>query len=162
MEKLKYAKPIWFDIDKSKLLNTPNDNTYYKTPFTKKDVNIKTSIYKTTTSPKIKYENNKSFNYNDELHKLLNNFQNKISKQQKKDNTKTKIKTLCTKLIKETNSLNTVIRVNKYQLDLNKSQQTIIQSWIAECKKVYNKCIDKYKANNNYFNNKYCNATKST
>ena len=84
MEKLKYVKPIWFDIDKSKLLNTPNDNTYYKTPFTKKDVNIKTSIYKTTTSPKIKYENNKSFNYNDELHKLLNNFQNKISKQQKK------------------------------------------------------------------------------
>jgi len=152
MENVNYCKPIWFDIDNSKLLNDPNDSSYYKTSFIKKDANIKTSIYKTNKSPKIKYTANKSFNCYDESIKLINNYQNKISKQLEKDNTESKLKALGTKLLKEANSLNTVIRVNKYQLDLNKNQQAIIHSWIAECKKIYNKCVDKHKANNKYFN----------
>lgn len=155
METIKYDKPKWFNIDKSKLLNNPNDSSYYKTSFIKKDVNIKTSIYKTNINPKIKYESNKTFNCYEESIKLINDYQKKLSKQTQKGCTETKLKSFSTKLIKDANSLNSVIRVKKYQLNLNENQKAIIQSWIAECKKVYNKCVDKHKSDNKYFNKGY-------
>ena len=148
-----YDKPKWFNIDKNKLLNDPTDSSYNKTSFIKKDVNIKTSIYKTNIEPKIKYEANKSFNLYDESLKLINGYHNNISKLKNNNNiSETKIKSLTTKLLKESNGLNSVIRVKKYYLNLNNEQKTIIQSWINECKKVYNKCVDKHNTNNKYFN----------
>lgn len=152
MVTVKYTKPIWFNIDKNKLLNNPNDSSYVKTSFNKKDVNIKTSIFKTNNTPVIKYEPNESFNiYNGAL-QLINEYQNKLTKLiDSKNLSETKIKSLTTKLLKKSDELNSVIRVKKYPLNLNEKQKTTIQSWIKECKMVYNKCVDKHNTNNEYF-----------
>ncbi len=153
MVTITYEKPKWFNINKNKLLNDPADSSYNKTSFIKKDVNIKTSIYKTTIKPKIKYEANDTFNVHNEAIKLIDGYQNKITKLINNNNlTETKVKTLTTKLLKESNGFNTVIRVKKYQLNFSNEQKAIIQSWITECKKVYNKCVDKNNENKKYFN----------
>jgi len=57
--------------------------------------------------------------------------------------------------------MNTVTRVEKYQLKLTDKQKTIIQSWISACKQLYNKCIDKFNTDNKYFNKGY-KTIKST
>jgi hypothetical protein len=146
-----YDKPKWFDIDKSKLLNNPSDSSYVKAQFIKRDVSIKTSIYKTTIEPKIKYEANKHFDVYGAAFDLINNYENNWSHHIQKQSTSIKFKELTTKLLKEANSLNTVIRVKKYQLKLSDEQKLIVQTWISECKKVYNKCIDNNIVNKKYF-----------
>lgn len=155
MNPIVYEKPNWFSIDKSKLLIDPMNNDYIKVHFTKKDVNIKTAIYKTNISPKIKYQPNPPFDYYKESLKLINNYESNVIKCIENNNSNAKLKTLKTKLNKKANSLNTVIRVEKYQLILNNQQKNKIQSWITECKKVYNKCVDKLKTDNTYFNKGY-------
>ena len=155
-----YVKPEWFNIDKSKLLNDPTNSSYYRTSFVKKDVNIKTSIFKTTIEPKIKYEANKPFNMHDESIALINDYQKNWEQLIQKKSADKKFKELKTKLLKSANNLNTVVRVKKYKLNLSDEQKLIVHSWINECKNVYNKCVDKNSVDKKYFNKGY-KAVKS-
>ncbi len=133
MVTIKYTKPKWFNIDKNKLLNNPNDSSYVKVAFNKKDVNIKTSIFKTNNTPIIKYEPNETFNTYNVALQLINEYQNKLTKLIDSNNlSETKIKSLTTKLLKESDELNSVIRVKKYLLDLNEKQKTTINNSILE------------------------------
>lgn len=152
MNKTNYNCPKWYSTIKNNLIIKPSNQTFYKIPFIKKDINIKSSVYKTDEKPLITFKNNDPFNYYNESLKLLDDYQKKLSIYKNKPE---KIKTLQTKLLKNSNRLNTVTRIISHQLKLNNHQKTIIQSWIMECKKIYNICIDKHRENNKYFNKGY-------
>jgi transposase len=151
MNSIIYNSPNWYTHKNNSIIIKP-DATFYRVPFNKKDVNIKTSIYKSDMQPLIKYKNKEPNDYYNKSMNLLDDFLKKVCQL---NNEPTKIKSLQTKLLKNTNRINTVIRVVRHQLHLNNYQKSIIQSWITECKNVYNICIDKHKINNKYFNKGY-------
>jgi transposase len=139
---IKYNSPKWFNSYTAKLLD--NFNQYDKSNF-KQDINIKAKIMKTCTLPKFNMETPLSIN------KQVDNIFRDWS------NNKSSLNTTFKKFSK----LNTVIRVkNKYILDLNIEQKATIQSWIVECKKLYNICLDKQNQDNTLFNKGYKSIKK--
>ena len=113
MNAVKYTAPKWFNQSKSNLLYDPMNCSSYKIPFIKKDVNIKTSIYKTNILPTIKYKSNDIFNYKNAALKLFDNYQTNYIKN---IGNQSKQKSLITKLNKSVDSLNTVTRVKNINL----------------------------------------------
>ena len=139
---IKYNSPKWFNSYTAKLLD--NFNQYDKSNF-KQDINIKAKIMKTCTLPKFNMETPLSIN------KQVDNIFRDWS------NNKSSLNTTFKKFSK----LNTIIRVkNKYILDLNIEQKATIQSWIVECKKLYNICLDKQNQDNTLFNKGYKSIKK--
>lgn len=63
-----------------------------------------------------------------------------------------KIKTATTKAIKQCNNVNKTTICKQYYVYPTEKQKKILNEWFTECKKVYNKCVDLYNANNKYFN----------
>jgi len=149
MATITYSSPKWFNLETTKLLNN-YDDSFTRIKFTKKDINIKTSIFKTNKNPQITIENNPSFKtiISNDVTNIINSYKKKF----KKNNKPTKLKTITTKFKKEINQIGTVTRVKKIIVIFNKEQTDIIQNWIKECKKIYNFCVDKLATNNTYFN----------
>jgi len=142
----KYKSIRWFNNDISKIVD--NNGLYEPVEFNKKDKNINVEIYKTNHKPKFMIEPNKQKSISEHIDECFNYLKDNIKKI---NNTKT----LITKTINKSNNFNTIIRTKKYNLKLNNNQHSIIQSWIIECKKLYNICIDKHNIDNTYFNKGY-------
>lgn len=139
----------WFKNIKNNLIIDPNNDSFIKQRIIKNKV-IKNKLWKTPCEPKIKYNDNPIFNYDEEEKKINDEFILKCNKL--KENGKEKnILALTIKTKNKINNLNTVVKVNKYTLDLTKKQKVIISKWIDECKKVYNFCVEKNNTDNKYF-----------
>jgi putative transposase len=65
------------------------------------------------------------------------------------------IKHMTTKTNKKIENMNKTTICKQYKIYPTKKQIKTIHNWFAECTKVYNKCCDMYKKNNEIFNDPY-------
>jgi len=167
-----YDKPIWFDLNLSKLINLPESgehtnyislenniglgNIGYNNQFVKhfsftdksECILVNTSLINTNISDieKIKQTHNKS----------VLKLQDKLIDEQ--DKLETKIKTLTTKLNKNISKLGKVTICKKYYIYPDIKQVNKLHEWFDECRKIYDYCIKKYNENNNFFDKGYMSA----
>ena len=66
-----------------------------------------------------------------------------------------KVKALNTKISKAEDALNKPTICKKYTLKLTNNQKTIINEWFLEATKLYNKCVNLYNEDEEYFNENY-------
>ena len=113
-------------------------------PFSINDSNIKFKqpeiINKIEIATKLKESYNKS----------VIKINNGVSK-----NKDTALKSLKTKYDKKCNNIGKIIKSKMFLINFNKNQHTIIQKWMFECAKVYNKCVELYNANSKDFSLNY-------
>ena len=95
---------------------------------------------------------NKNYNNVDMYkNKLIENKENILNKNLLKK--ESSIKSIITKQNNIINNSNKIMKTQIYEIYPNNEQQKIIFSWMHECVKVYNECINSY--NNNDFNLNY-------
>ena len=145
----------WFNKEKEKIsLNIPyfdvikedNDNIFFSNA-----VHYKSNT--TNTPLKIKFNKLKITNYEDKL-KKLNDKKNKIltNNKFKKESIR---KSALTKVNKEITNYNKIIKSRTYQIYPNSKQRKILFSWMEECTKIYNYCVNLYNVNPNNINLDY-------
>lgn len=65
------------------------------------------------------------------------------------------IKTLTTKYNKQVDNMEKIVKSRTFGIKFSKEQKEIINSWIIECDKVYNYCVDLYNLDSSNFNLNY-------
>lgn len=157
----------WFDKNISKQIIDYNDPTFVSKQFTKVDNNIHTEIFYTTKLANINYKPNQEKDVKKDALKLLDKYLDNIHENPAKKSTKKEAnrlsktpaqklqqeKELKTKFYRDLNEIGTVIKTTKHIIHFNQKQKEILYTWIAECRKLYNKCVDKLNTNKKYFNN---------
>ena len=130
-EKIKLSSKIpYFNIIKE------NTNSYFFNDIVHYKSNDEILKYKTKfTKLKLNDYNEKLKNLNDKKNKLLEN--NNIKKESTKKGTITKIN-------KEINNYNKIIKSRTYQIYPTKNQKKELFKWMNECKKIYDFCINIY------------------
>ena len=139
--KLNSAK--WFNSNIANLLENYNKDTLVNF---KPDKNIKTEIYKTKPKYNITFESSIYGQQAKQINTIFNSWDNQ------KDLSNT---------LKKFTKLGSVIRVERYKLNLSTEQENIIQTWIKECKRVYNYCVNKHNNDNTFFNKGYKSVKKT-
>ena len=160
--------PEWFCNELTKKINLPHDN--YKKIDARIDFGLKKHNNKFITSYKFKTKDKNNFKFTNlaipNIEKVKKNINKKKKKNLKSINEKykdikkkqTAIKTLNTKIKKEISKIDTVTITKKYRIYPTANQKKIIQNWMKECRKVYNKCVEIYRKDKDFF--KDLNFTK--
>ena len=140
----------WFSKNKYGLFNFPGINSII-------DVNNRFTTLKFINSAN-KFilpngNDNKTYTNNQNIKSYLQHLNNQKNIYTKEtDNNNTIKKYVRIGISKKEKPINTCIKCINQIIYPTIQQREILQSYMTQCKNVYDKCIDKYNENNNYFN----------
>lgn len=93
----------------------------------------------------------------EEANKIKESYEKSIKKllESKSDNKNIRLKELKTKYEKKVNNIGKIIKSKMFYLQFSNEQHKIIQKWMYECTKVYNKCVELYNKDSKTFSLDY-------
>ena len=157
------TKVDWFDDDVSNMLHkytdastkVDNDINFGKNKYsdcfceTYKFKQEKKSLMDAEYQPIIKINNLSQI-------EILNKKKEKsINTARKNNKSENIIKGIATKYDNKIKNLNRTTKTKKIILSLDKEQKNTINGWMKECIKIQNICVEKYNADNNFFDDGY-------